>query len=91
MLAFPTISPPQRQFVSNARRHLLRTRVLFGLLESRLELRGAFWRLVAGLNNSFSYLGFAVAAVFALCWLGSLLGYHWSGDNRRGVAATVTE
>jgi high-affinity nickel-transport protein len=64
---------------------------ILALLESRLELRGAFWRLVARLNNSFSYLGFAVVAVFAVCWLGSVLVYHWSGDNRRGVAGTATE
>jgi high-affinity nickel-transport protein len=64
---------------------------ILGLLESRLELRGAFWRMVAGLNDSFSYLGFAVVAVFAMCWLGSVLVYHWSGQSRREAAATVTE
>jgi high-affinity nickel-transport protein len=64
---------------------------ILGLLESRLELRGPFWKLVAGLNDSFSYLGFAEVAVFAMCWLGSVLVYHWSGQSRCEVATTATE
>jgi nickel/cobalt transporter (NiCoT) family protein len=64
---------------------------ILGLLESRLEPRGAFWRIVAGLIDNFSYVGFAVVAGFAMCWLGSVLVYHWSSQSRREVAATATE
>jgi nickel/cobalt transporter (NiCoT) family protein len=64
---------------------------ILGLLEDRLALHGAFWGAVARLNNSFTDLGFAVIAVFAVCWLAAILVYHWSHDNHRGVAGSAPE
>jgi nickel/cobalt transporter (NiCoT) family protein len=47
------------------------------LIAGKLALEGAFWRAVADLNDSLAFAGFAVIALFVLCWIGSALFYRW--------------
>jgi high-affinity nickel-transport protein len=54
-----------------------------GLLGARLALKGRFWTVVSGLNGSFGDLGFAVLAVFGLCWISSIFAYRLSFPDRR--------
>jgi nickel/cobalt transporter (NiCoT) family protein len=59
-----------------------------GLVADRLELKGGVWNVVAMLSEHFGTLGYAIVALFAVCWLVSALIYKWRGydalDN--GVA-----
>jgi high-affinity nickel-transport protein len=47
------------------------------LIAGKLALEGAFWRAVADLNDSLAFAGFAVIALFILCWVASALIYRW--------------
>jgi len=51
---------------------------VLGLLRGKLRLRGKLWNAVAGMNNHFGMLGFAIIAVFVLAWIGSLAIYRMS-------------
>jgi high-affinity nickel-transport protein len=53
-----------------------------GLIGDRLRLDGAFWSLVAALNDNLTSLGYAVAGIFAASWIASLLIYRWKGYDR---------
>lgn len=46
---------------------------VLGLLADELQLDGPFWRLVSGLNDNFSGLGYVVITLFLLTWLVSAL------------------
>ncbi|HLJ71437.1 MAG TPA: HoxN/HupN/NixA family nickel/cobalt transporter, partial [Roseiarcus sp.] len=46
-----------------------------GLIGDKLELKGAFWDAVSGLNDNFNGLGFAIIGVFFLAWLVSYAIY----------------
>ena len=48
-----------------------------GLVGDRMHLQGAFWSLVARLNNNFGLLGYVIIAFFAVSWLVSLAVYKW--------------
>jgi len=50
---------------------------LFGLIGSRLELKGGFWRGVAVLNGSLLDLGFCIVALFAACWIVAAAVYRF--------------
>jgi high-affinity nickel-transport protein len=58
-----------------------------GLLAERLHLEGAFWRAVAALGDDMENIGFAVIAIFALCWALSAALYH----SRLGAGARGRE
>lgn len=47
-----------------------------GLLNDRFGFTGGFWDGVAGLNQHFGVLGYAVIALFAVCWGVSVLVYR---------------
>jgi high-affinity nickel-transport protein len=46
---------------------------VLGLLSSRLSSLGPFWKAVNRLSGGLDSAGFAVAGVFAVCWLGSVV------------------
>lgn len=48
-----------------------------GLLADQLRLGGPFWDSIGVLNNNFGLAGYAVAGVFAACWLCSMAIYRW--------------
>jgi len=56
------------------------------LLGDQLGLAGPFWAGLDRLNDdsNFSYLGFGVVGLFALCWLVSAVAYRWQGLHRVG-------
>jgi high-affinity nickel-transport protein len=61
-----------------------------GLLAERLHLEGAFWRVVAALGDDMETVGFAVIAIFALCWAVSAALYHSRlGSGVRGQKSGV--
>ncbi|MBI1773727.1 MAG: HoxN/HupN/NixA family nickel/cobalt transporter [Proteobacteria bacterium] len=53
-----------------------------GLIASNLELSGAFWELVAALNENFGMLGYLVIAIFAVSLAVSLILYKLMGYDR---------
>ena len=50
-----------------------------GLIEARFSLHGWFWDAIAALNDRFGALGWLIAALFAITWLGSVLFYRHRG------------
>ena len=53
-----------------------------GLIASKLELEGAFWSAVTGLNASLANFGYLVVGVFLISWLLSFAIYRWKGLER---------
>ena len=47
-----------------------------GLLASKLNLQGAFWDMIAGMNENFGALGYVIIGVFAVSWLLSIAIYR---------------
>ncbi|WP_321901548.1 HoxN/HupN/NixA family nickel/cobalt transporter [Paraburkholderia tropica] len=54
-----------------------------GLIADKFGASGGLWNLVAGLNDRFGELGYAIVALFIACWIGSVLFHRW----RRPAAA----
>ena len=54
-----------------------------GLLAGHWHLEGGFWSAVNALGEHFGAIGYFIVAVFALCWIGSVLLYRRqsSGGN----------
>lgn len=50
-----------------------------GLMAGRFQLKGAFWNLVARLNDNFGLLGYCIVGLFAFSWLVSVAVYRWRG------------
>lgn len=48
-----------------------------GLIADKLELQGAVWQAVAGLNASLASLGFVVVGLFVASWCISAAIWHW--------------
>jgi nickel/cobalt transporter (NiCoT) family protein len=48
-----------------------------GLLADRLQLTGAFWEWIGGLNDNFGTLGYVIVGVFVASWLVSAALYKW--------------
>jgi nickel/cobalt transporter (NiCoT) family protein len=48
-----------------------------GLLSERLHPAGWFWKIVSGLNENFTALGFAIIGLFVASWIVSILVYRW--------------
>jgi nickel/cobalt transporter (NiCoT) family protein len=55
---------------------------VLGLLANRLGGDGAFWRAVTEMNVNFATLGYAIVALFAGGWVGSMLLYRLRGYDR---------
>ena len=53
-----------------------------GLIASKLELEGAFWRAVTGLNEGLANFGYLVVGVFLFSWVLSFAIYRWKGLER---------
>jgi high-affinity nickel-transport protein len=54
-----------------------------GLIAGRIGSEAGFWRMIAGLNESFGTLGYVIVAVFAASWAASMLVYRLKGHDRR--------
>jgi len=55
-----------------------------GLIGAKLDLHGAFWSLIAKLNENFGLLGYAIVAVFLVSWAASVIFYKLKGYDRLG-------
>jgi high-affinity nickel-transport protein len=53
-----------------------------GLIASKLELEGAFWDVVTGLNERLANFGYLVVGVFLISWALSFAIYRWKGLER---------
>jgi high-affinity nickel permease len=53
-----------------------------GLISDKFRLDGAFWSIVAHLNDSLTNLGYAVAGIAVASWVSSSLIYRWKGYDR---------
>jgi nickel/cobalt transporter (NiCoT) family protein len=60
---------------------------VLGLLAERFGNDGAFWRGVTEMNVNFATLGYAIVAVFAAGWIGSMLRYRLRGCGRAPAPA----
>jgi high-affinity nickel-transport protein len=60
-----------------------------GLINERFGFTGAFWDAVASLNSHFGVLGYAIVAVFVLCWGVSVLVYRLRRFDEIPVATSV--
>jgi high-affinity nickel-transport protein len=47
-----------------------------GLIADKLSLEGAFWGMIAALNDNFGSLGYVIIAVFAISWFVSVAIYR---------------
>jgi high-affinity nickel-transport protein len=50
-----------------------------GLVQGEFNLSGAFWDIVAALNNNFGMLGYLIIGIFAAAWIVSVLFYKLNG------------
>ncbi|WP_233851062.1 HoxN/HupN/NixA family nickel/cobalt transporter [Paraburkholderia sp. HD33-4] len=50
---------------------------VLGLLSDRLGWSGGVWDAIAGANDHFGALGYAIVAAFVACWIGSVLFHRW--------------
>jgi high-affinity nickel-transport protein len=53
-----------------------------GLIASKLQLEGAFWEAVTGLNESLASFGYLVVGIFLVSWALSFAIYRWKGLER---------
>jgi nickel/cobalt transporter (NiCoT) family protein len=53
-----------------------------GLIASKLQLEGAFWDAVTGLNESLASFGYLVVGIFLVSWALSFAIYRWKGLER---------
>ena len=53
-----------------------------GLIASKLELAGSFWKFVEKLNGGLAGFGYLVVGIFIASWIVSYLIYRWSGVGR---------
>jgi high-affinity nickel-transport protein len=47
------------------------------IISDKLGLQGAFWERIGAVSDNFGLLGFAIVALFALCWAASTWIYKW--------------
>ena len=63
---------------------------VLGLFADRSGSEGTFWRIITQLNANFAILGYAIVAIFAVGWLGSMLLYRVRGDDRAPAPVPAT-
>jgi high-affinity nickel-transport protein len=73
-------------FVSVVVAFLIGAIEVLGLIGSRLDLSGWFWRGIGHLNDNFNALGFVIIGVFIAAWLGSIVIYRYKGLDDVEVA-----
>ncbi len=47
------------------------------IIADKLGLQGAFWERIGAVSDNFGLLGFAIVALFVLCWAASTWIYKW--------------
>ena len=47
----------------------------FGLIGSKLELKGWFWTYISRLNGDFGTMGYFIIGIFVLSWISSTIVY----------------
>ena len=62
-----------------------------GLINDHFGFTGSFWSAVASLNSHFGMLGYAVIALFVLCWVVSVVVYRLRRFDEIGLRAPVVE
>jgi high-affinity nickel-transport protein len=67
---------------------LVGTVELLSVVAGHLRLQGPFWDAVVGLSDNFGALGFAIVALFIVCWIVSTLAYKLRGYDRLDALAT---
>lgn len=60
-----------------------------GLISARFRFTGTFWDGVATLNSHFGVLGYAIIAVFVLCWGVSAAVYRMRRFDEIPVVSSV--
>jgi len=60
-----------------------------GLISERFGFTGSFWDGVASLNSHFGVLGYAIIAVFTLCWGVSVIVYRLRRFDEIPVVSSV--
>ncbi len=58
-----------------------------GLIGSKLGFDGGFWETIYALNENFGTIGYLIIAVFAVCWLASILIYRLNRFDEMEVMA----
>jgi high-affinity nickel-transport protein len=48
-----------------------------GLIADKLGFAGGAWDAVAAVNERFGTIGYGIVALFAACWVGSILFHRW--------------
>ena len=56
-----------------------------GLIGDKLNMRGAFWDAIGGLNDGLGGVGFAVVGIFIAAWIISTVVYRTKGYDRLQV------
>ncbi|MBU6462012.1 MAG: HoxN/HupN/NixA family nickel/cobalt transporter [Bradyrhizobium sp.] len=54
-----------------------------GLIGSKMQLHGAFWNAISGLNENFGVLGYGIVGLFVVSWGVSFLIYRLKGYDVR--------
>ncbi|HEY6926147.1 MAG TPA: HoxN/HupN/NixA family nickel/cobalt transporter, partial [Steroidobacteraceae bacterium] len=62
-----------------------------GLISERFGFTGVFWESVASLNSHFAVLGYAIVAVFILCWGVSVIVYRLRRFDEIRVVSSVVQ
>lgn len=53
-----------------------------GLMASKLDLDGAFWRVIRESSDSLANYGYAIVGILVVCWIGSTVVYRVKGYDR---------
>jgi len=62
-----------------------------GLVSEHFGFTGAFWEAVANLNSHFGVLGYAIVALFVLCWAVSVVVYRVRRFDEIAVVTSVAQ
>lgn len=62
-----------------------------GLISERFRFTGSFWHGVASLNSHFGVLGYAIIAVFILCWGVSVIVYRLRRFDEISIVSSVAQ
>jgi high-affinity nickel-transport protein len=59
-----------------------------GLIGDKLNLQGAFWNVIGGLNESLGHVGFVVVGIFVVAWVISTVVYRSKGYDELRTSQT---
>jgi high-affinity nickel-transport protein len=60
-----------------------------GIIAEKLNLQGGFWDRLGSVSDNFGILGFAIVALFLLCWAASTWVYKWRRYDDLDAAVAV--